>query len=157
VNNPAATPAPTPGVPGASGGGQIVVSPPSAEFRVGGGPYTLPISVTGASRLSSMSLTITYNPAVVRVRTVQEGSFMRSGGVQATFSNRADAGAGRVDIAIVRPGDTTGVAGTGLLAALVLDAVGAGPANIQVTGTGAAPGGGPISLQFAPVTPVTAK
>ena len=55
------------------------------------------------------------------------------------------------------PGDTTGVAGTGLLAALVLDAVGAGPANIQVTGTGAAPGGGPISLQFAPVTAVTAR
>jgi len=157
VNNPAPTPAPTPGVPGASGAAQIVVSPPSAEFRVGGGPYTLPISVTGASRLSSMSLTITYNPAVVRVRTVQEGSFMRSGGVQASFTNRADASAGRVDIAVVRPGDTTGVAGTGLLAALVLDAVGPGPANLQVTGTGGAPGGGPISLQFAPITAVTAR
>jgi general secretion pathway protein D len=148
--------APSPATPG-SGGGQIVVSPPSAEFRVGGGPYTLPISVTGASRLSSMSLTITYNPAVVRVRTVQEGSFMRSGGVQASFTNRADASAGRVDIAIVRPGDTTGVAGTGLLAALVLDAVGAGPANLQVTGTGTAPGGGPIALQFSAITPVTSR
>ena len=155
--NPAATPAPTPGVPGASGGGQIVISPPSAELRVGGGPYTLPISVTGASRLSSMSLTVTYNPAVVRVRTVQEGSFMRSGGVQASFTNRADASAGRVDIAIVRPGDTTGVAGTGLLAALVIDVIAPGPANLQVTGTGGAPGGAPISLQFAAVTAVTAR
>ena len=135
----------------------MVVSPPSAEFRVGGGPYTLPISVTNASRLSSMSLTVTFNPSVVRVRTVQEGSFMRSGGVQATFTNRADASAGRVDIAIVRPGDTTGVAGTGLLAALVVDVVGAGPANLQVTGTGTAPGGSPISMQFTPVTAVTAK
>ena len=157
ANNPAATPAPTPGVPGASGGGQVVISPPSPELRLGAGPYTLPISVTGASRLSSMSLTVTYNPAVVRVRTVQEGSFMRSGGVQAAFTNRADASAGRVDIAIVRPGDTTGVAGTGLLAALVLDAIGAGPANIVVTGTGTAPGGAPISLQFTPMTPVTVR
>jgi general secretion pathway protein D len=157
ANNPAATPAPTPGVPGASGGGQVVISPPAPELRLGAGPYTLPISVTGASRLSSMSLTITYNPAVVRVRTVQEGSFMRSGGVQAAFTNRADAAAGRVDIAIVRPGDTTGVAGTGLLAALVLDAIGAGPANIVVTGTGTAPGGSPISLQFTPMTPVTVR
>ena len=155
--NPAATPAPTPGVPGASGGGQIVVSPPSTELRVGGGPYTLPISVTGASRLSSMSLTVTYNPAVVRVRTVQEGSFMRSGGVQASFTNRADASAGRVDIAIVRPGDTTGVAGTGLLAALVIDVIAPGPANLQITGTGGAPGGAAISLQFATVTAVTAR
>ena len=152
---PAATPAPA--VAAAPAGAQVVVSPPSAEFRVGQGPYTLPISVTNATRLSSMSLTITFNPAVVRVRTVQEGSFMRSGGVQAAFTNRADAAAGRVDIAIVRPGDSTGVAGTGLLAALVLDAIGPGPANLQVTGTGSAPGGAPIALQFMPVTAVTAK
>jgi hypothetical protein len=62
-----------------------------------------------------------------------------------------------VDIAIVRPGDTTGVAGTGLLAALVIDAIGSGPANLQVTGTGTAPGGAAIALQFSPVTAVTAK
>jgi Flp pilus assembly secretin CpaC len=156
VDAPTTTPPPS-SAPGAPAGGQIIVSPPSADFRVGGGPYTLPISVTNASRLSSMSLTVTYNPAVVRVRTVQEGSFMRSGGVQAAFTNRADASAGRVDIAIVRPGDTTGVAGTGLLAAIVLDAIGPGPANLQVTGTGTAPGGAPISLSFAPITAVTAK
>jgi len=115
------------------------------------------MSVVNVSRLSTITLTLTYDPAVLRVRTVQEGSFMRSGGVQASFTNRADASAGRVDIAVVRPGDTTGVAGTGLLAALVLDAVGPGPANLQVTGTGGAPGGGPISLQFAPITAVTAR
>jgi type II secretory pathway component GspD/PulD (secretin) len=154
---PAAANPPAPAANAAPGGGQVVVSPPSTELRIGGGPYTVPISVTGVSRLSSMSMTITYNPAVLRVRTVQEGSFMRSGGVQAAFTNRADATAGRVDIAIVRPGDTTGVAGTGLLAALVLDAIGAGPANLQITGTGTAPGGQPISLQFAPITPVTSK
>jgi len=153
----AAPAAPSPATPTTPAGAQVVVSPPSAEFRVGGGPYTLPISVTNATRLSSMSLTITFNPAVVRVRTVQEGSFMRSGGVQAAFTNRADAAAGRVDIAIVRPGDSTGVAGTGLLAALVLDAIGSGPANLQVTGTGSAPGGAPIALQFMPITAVTAK
>jgi type II secretory pathway component GspD/PulD (secretin) len=159
ANPPAAAPAPAPApaANAAPGGGQIVVSPPSTELRVGGGPYTVPISVTGVSRLSSMTMTITYNPAVLRVRTVQEGSFMRSGGVQAAFTNRADATAGRVDIAIVRPGDTTGVAGTGLLAALVLDAIGAGPANLQITGTGTAPGGQPISLSFAPITAVTSK
>ena len=157
ANPPAAAPAPAPAANAAPGGGQVVVSPPSTELRVGGGPYTVPISVTGVSRLSSMTMTITYNPAVLRVRTVQEGSFMRSGGVQASFTNRADASAGRVDIAIVRPGDATGVAGTGLLAALVLDAIGAGPANLQITGSGNAPGGAPISLQFAPITAVTSK
>ncbi len=140
-----------------SGTGQIAISPPDVDFRVGGGPYTIPISVTGAASLSSTSLTITYNPAALRVRAVQEGSFMRSGGVQAAFTNRTDSTSGRIDIAIVRPGDTTGVAGTGLLAALLFDAIAPGPANLSVTGTGAAPGGAAISLQFAPVTPVAVR
>jgi general secretion pathway protein D len=140
-----------------SGTGQIAISPPDVDFRVGGGPYTIPISVTGAASLSSTSLTITYNPAALRVRAVQEGSFMRSGGVAAAFTNRTDSASGRIDIAIVRPGDSTGVAGTGLLAALLFDAIAPGPANLNVTGTGAAPGGAPIALQFAPVTPVAVK
>jgi hypothetical protein len=153
---PPTTTAPPP-APGAASGGQILVSPPGTEFRVGGGPYTVPISVAGASRLSTLTLTLTYNPAVLRARTVQEGSFMRSGGVQAAFTQQVDASAGRIDIAIVRPGDTTGVAGTGLLAAILFDAIGAGPANITVTGSGSAPGGAALPLQFGGVPMVTAR
>ena len=147
VEPPAAGTAVSPTGPAA---GQVVLSPPGTEFRVGGGPYTVPISVTGASRLSSVSLTITYNPAALRVRTVQEGSFMRAGGVAAAFTQQADQTTGRIDIAIMRPGDATGVAGSGLLAAVLFDAVGAGPANLTVTGTASAPGGAPVALQFAP-------
>ena len=143
--------------PSSAAGGQVTVSPPGTEFRVGGGPYTVPVSITGASRVSSLSLTITFNPAVLRVRTVQEGSFMRSGGIQAAFTQQVDAATGRIDIAIIRPGDTTGVAGTGLLAAVLFDAIGAGIANLAVTGSGALPGGGSLSLQFAPVPAVTVR
>jgi len=153
---PAPQPAAAPPDAAAASGGQVVISPPGGEFRVGGGPYTMPISITGASRLSSMSLTVTYNPAVLRVRSVQEGSFMRSGGTQAAFTS-SQAEAGRIDIAVVRSGDTTGVAGTGLLAAILFDAVAPGPANIAVTGTGSAPGGAALSLGFAPVAGVTVR
>ena len=134
-----------------------MVSPPGTEFRVGGGPYTVPVSINGAARVSSLSLTITFNPAVLRVRTVQEGSFMRSGGIQAAFTQQVDAATGRIDIAIIRPGDATGVAGTGLLAAVLFDAIGNGVANLAVTGSGSLPGGGPLSLQFAPVPVVNVR
>jgi len=157
--DPTAPPAAGPAVPLEPGaaGGQIVVSPPGTEFRVGGGPYTVPISATGASRLSTLTLTLTYNPAVLRARTVQEGSFMRAGGVPATFTQQVDAAAGRIDIAIVRQGDATGVAGTGLLAAILFDAVGAGPANLALTGSGSAPGGAPLALQFGAAPVVTVR
>jgi general secretion pathway protein D len=130
------------------------MSVPSTEFALGGGPYLVPVSITGAAQLSGITLTVTYNPAVLRLMNVQEGSFMRAGGVGASFSQQPDPGAGRVDIAIVRSGDVTGVAGTGVLAGLLFEAVAAGPANLMVTGSATGPTGSPVSLQFAPVAQV---
>ncbi len=148
---PAGSPVPGPVTASA---GQIVMSVPGPEFRLGGGPYLVPVSITGASQLSGITLTITYNPAVIRLVNVQEGSFMRAGGVGASFSQQPDPGAGRVDIAIVRRGDVTGVAGTGLLAGLLFEPVSAGPANLAVTGSASGPNGAPVSLQFAAVSAV---
>ena len=134
-----------------------MVTPPGTDFSVGGGPYTVAISATNAARLSSTSVTLTYNPAALRVRAVQEGSFMRAGGVTATFTQQVDAVSGRVDIVIVRPNDPTGVAGTGLLAAVLFDAIGAGPGNLNVSGTAGGPGGTPLPVQVLPVPGVMVR
>jgi len=128
---------------------QIVISPPPT-FRLGGGPYTVPISVNNASRLSTITLTVTFDPALLRVRTVQEGSFMRSGGASATFTQQV--GQGRIDITIVRSADATGATGTGLLAAVLFDAIAPGGATLSVSGAASGPGGTPMGLQFRPAT-----
>lgn len=141
----------------AATGGQIILTPPGTDFRVGAGPYTVPISIMGASQVSNVSLTLTFNPAVLRVRSVQEGSFMRAGGVAASFTQQVDGAGGRVDIAIVRSGDATGVAGTGLLGAVLFDAVGGGPANLSITGAASGPRGTPVQLQFATPPAVTVR
>ncbi len=112
----------------------------------------MPVSINNASRVSSLTLTVTYNPAVLRVRTVQDGTFMRQGGAVATFTPRIDAAAGRVDIAIARTPDQTGASGSGLLAALLFDAVGPGGSVVQVSGVANTPEGSPIPLTFSPVT-----
>lgn len=143
--------------PAAGTGGQIVITTPGNDFRVGGGPYTVPLSVTSASRLSSISITVAFNPSVLRVRNVQEGTFMRTGGGNATFTQRVDAAAGRVDIAIVRAGDVTGVSGTGVLAALLFDAIGPGTAGLNISAAGSDPTGAPIALQFGTVPVVQAR
>jgi general secretion pathway protein D len=129
---------------------QVIVTAPQ-EMRVASGPSTVPISVNNASRLSAMTLTVTFNPNVLRVRTVQEGTFMRQGGVTATFTPRIDAVAGRVDIVVTRSGDQAGASGTGLLAALMFDAVGTGNSTITVSGVASSPEGSPVALQFTPV------
>jgi hypothetical protein len=155
---PAPAPAqttPPPGVPtspAAPAPAQILLTPPGTEFRVGGGPYTVPVSITNASGVSSVSITITFNPAALRARAVQEGSFMRQGGVNATFTQQVDAAAGRIDIAVARTGDQTGASGAGLLAAILFDAVAAGAGNLSATGTASSPGGAAIPVTVAPVT-----
>jgi hypothetical protein len=135
----------------------VLVSPPGTEFRTGGGPYLVPISISNASRLSTVSISLSFNPSVLRVRTVQEGSLMRQGGAQAAFTQRIDAAAGRVDIAIVRPGDVLGASGTGVVGAVLFEAIGAGQSPLSLSGVGTlAGGGGAAPFQFQPVT-VTVK
>jgi general secretion pathway protein D len=153
TRDPTTTPAAPPGAaPPNASAAQVIVTPPGTEFRVAGGPYTVPVSINNASRLSTMTLTITYNPNVLRVRTAQDGTFMRQGSVATTFTPRIDAATGRVDIAITRTADQAGASGAGLLAALVIDAVGPGGSVIQVSGVASTPEGAPINLQFNPVT-----
>jgi general secretion pathway protein D len=130
---------------------QVTITAPQ-ELRTAGGPYTVPLSVANASRLSMVTLTVTFNPAVLRVRNVQEGTFLRQGGVTATFTPRIDIASGRVDIAVARNGDRAGASGSGLLAALLFDAIGPGNSLIQVSGVASNPEGAALPLVFAPVS-----
>ena len=82
---------------------------------------------------------------------------MRAGGVQASFTQQVDAATGRVDIVIVRQGDSTGVSGSGLLAAVLFDAVGGGAANLSVIGSGNSPGGAAITVQAIPPPAVVVR
>ena len=132
------------------GSAQVLISSPGTAFRVGQGPYTVPLTIANAARLSTVTLTLTYDAALLRVRAVQEGSFMRTGGASATFTQQVSPG--RVDVIISRAADATGASGAGLLAALVFDAIAPGNATLTLSGTGTGPGNTPMGLQFRPVT-----
>jgi hypothetical protein len=112
----------------------------------------VPISVASTPRMSTVSLTVTFSPAQLRVRSVQEGSFMRQGGATASFSHNVDTASGRIDMTLTRGQDPVGASGTGLLAAVLFDAVAPGAATVTVSGTGAGPAGGIVPVQSSPVT-----
>jgi general secretion pathway protein D len=146
-----AAPQPPPDAPAAvaEGTARVTLSPPS-EMRAGGGPYTVPISISGASRLSAVTISITFNPALLRVRTISEGTFMRQGNVTPTFTQQVDAAAGRIDIAIVRPDDKVGASTAGLLAAIVFEPVAAGTGSLAITGSASSATGGAATIEFQP-------
>jgi hypothetical protein len=143
--------APTPARPSGTPA-QVILTVPGTTFQVAGGPYTVPVSINNAQRVSTITLTVTFNPNILRVRNVQDGTFMRQGGVATSFTPRIDAATGRVDIVITRTGDQTGATGAGLLGALLFDAVSPGSSNIQASGVATTPEGGAVPVQFSPVT-----
>jgi general secretion pathway protein D len=143
---PAGPPTTVPGV----GQAQIIISPPGTPLRVNGGPYTIPLSVTNATGLSTITLTLIFDPAKLRVRSVQQGSFMRTGGVDVVFTQEVSGN--RIDITLTRAGDATGASGTGLLAAILFDALEPGTTALTLNGAATGPGGTAMGLQFQPIT-----
>jgi len=150
---PESTPAPESAAPPPpTAPAQVTLATPGPEFRVGGGPYTVPIAITNASRLSLMSVSLTYNPGLLRVRSVQEGTFFRQGGVTPSFNQQVNTTEGRVDISVSRAGDLTGASGTGLLASLVVEAIGPGTATFSLSGVAAMADGRTVAVTFVPAT-----
>lgn len=143
---PPAVPTSTPG----AGGAQVLISLPGSTFRVGGGPYTVPLSVTDAQRLSTVTLTLIFDPTKLRARSVVEGGFMRAGGVSVSFSQQVSGN--RIDITLARGADATGASGTGVLSAIMFDAIAPGTVTLSLSGSATGPGGTPMGLRFAPVT-----
>jgi general secretion pathway protein D len=147
-------PAPTGALPPTTAPGfgqaQIIISPPGTTLRVNAGPYTIPLSVINATGLSTITLTLIYDPTKLRVRSVQQGSFMRTGGVDVVFTQEVSGN--RIDITLTRAGDATGASGTGLLAAILVDAVEAGTTTLSLSGAATGPGGTAMGLQFQSVT-----
>jgi hypothetical protein len=131
---------------------RVLVGAPSNAMIVAGGPYTVPLAIFGASRVSTVTLTVTFNPRVLRVRLPQEGDFMRKGGAKVTFTHKIDEAAGRIDITLTRANDTTGASGDGVVVGIVFDAIGVGTSPLTAAGVATAPGGAVVPLQFVPAT-----
>jgi len=135
-------------------GARVLVQLPETSLQVGGPPYTLPLRIEGVSQLGSATISITYDPKVLRATSVSPGPFVQQGGVQPTFLPKIDEVAGRIDIAIARPVSSPGAAGDGWLAGLVFQAVAPGTTRLSVTAVAKTPTGQDIPLQVAPATVV---
>mgnify|MGYP002628711109 CR=1 FL=1 len=143
-----------PGAPPPAVGGptRISVTAPGTPLQMGGQPYTVPLTMTNAAGLTSMTLTVTYNPAVLRATVVNEGSAMRADGATTAFVPTIDSNTGRIDLAVARPGDNIGATGSGLLASIVFEAIGPGTSQISLSGVALSAGGQSVPLQFVPAT-----
>ena len=133
---------------------RITLTAPTAGadggFSAGAGPFTMPISIANAPQIVSITLSVTFDPAIVRAQAVTGGAFMAQGGVTPTFVPRVDAAAGRVDAAWSRSAAQPGASNAGLLGAISFTTVGPGAATFTVSGVATGVSGQPVPLEFVP-------
>ena len=75
---------------------------------------------------------------------------MHTGGIDVVFTQQVTTG--RIDVTLVRSGDATGASGTGLLAAVLFDAIAPDSTTLTTSGAATGPGGTAVGLQFSPIT-----
>jgi len=140
----------TPATPPPTGQPQFSVGVGSTEFTTTGGPYSVPIMASNVTGLAAASITIEYNPAVLRATVVNQGTFMQVPGTRATFGPNIDNAKGRIDIALAT-NERVGVTGSGPLAAIMFEVVAPGTSPITISGT-AATSTGTVQVQWTPAS-----
>jgi hypothetical protein len=111
----------------------------------------VPITISGAPPLAGLALTITYNPAVLRMPAITQGSFMSQGGVVPTWAPQVDAIGGRVDLALVRPAGQPTTSASGLIGAISFIAGAAGTSDVTISGVATSATGQSVPLEFVPI------
>ena len=101
-----------------TGAVQLVLTPPGTEFGWEAGPYTVPISVTNAPRMSTRHRDADLQScASSKWAPCRKAASCARAASRRSSRQQVDPVAGRVDLTIVRDADVVGASGSGLVAA----------------------------------------
>ncbi len=135
-----------PAEPEPAGQNYALLSPPSLDVPRGR-EFRLTIDLRTDNEIGNLSLTIGSDPRFVRLKDVIEGGILSQAGTRVPFMKNIDAGSGSATIGFSSPNLGRGIAGGGVLATLVFDAVAPGEATVSITGiSGAGPTGQPLTF-----------
>ena len=121
-----------------------------SDIAVGSGGYTVPIMVGGAEEIATLSLSLEFDPEVLRVSSVREGNFAHQTGGHMVFAKDVDVVAGRIDLALTRLEQSSDGESSGLIAAVVFEPISQGESVVSPSGLGLTSSGVPLALSFEP-------
>lgn len=125
---------------GTASAAAVIVTIPSGSFGAGA-KATIPVTVSGASNLGAMDLTITYDPAILKFSKAELGDLSTNGLVE---GNEAQPGVAKISFA-----DTKGISGDGTLLKVTFDVVGSKGASTTLNAGAKAYG---LDLKDIPAT-----
>jgi general secretion pathway protein D len=113
--------------------GSAIVSfdPPTLDQPVGS-TFTVNVNLTGGQNVFSVPLQIMYNPRVLQVLNVSNGTLLSQDGQTVALVNRDDSMAGILQVTASRPPGTNGISGDGSVFTLTFQARTPGQSTLSI-------------------------
>jgi general secretion pathway protein D len=138
---PQGMPAPAPGTPATPPQGSTAAVPagpatfsfdPATISQPKGSTFAVNVMLTGAQNAFSVPLQISYDPKMLQVINVSNGSFLSHDGQAVALVHRDDDTTGTLQITATRPPGATGISGEGSIVTLTLVAKAAGQSSLTI-------------------------
>jgi general secretion pathway protein D len=127
----------------------FLFDPPTIQVKKGD---TFPVNllISGAQNVYSVPVQLNYNPNLLQLVNVSNGSFLSQDGQIVTLVHREDESLGQSQITVSRPSGAGGVSGQGTVATITFVAKASGQTPLTITRGGARdPGLQPITVNGA--------
>jgi general secretion pathway protein D len=124
-----AQPAPSPQTPGSA---SFSFDPP-AITQPPGSTFTVNVLLTGAQNAYSVPLQVTYDPKLLQVVNVSNGTFLSQDGQAVALVHREDDSTGTIQITATRPPGASGISGQGTIVTLTFMAKATGQSSVSIS------------------------
>ena len=128
--------APQPSIASAPPGSAIVSFDPPMLDQAVGSTFTVNVNLTGAQNVYSVPVQLFYNPRVLQVLNVSNGTLLAQDGQTVALVNRDDSMAGILQLTASRPPGSAGVSGDGAVFTITFQAKAPGQATLSVNRAG---------------------
>ncbi len=125
-------PAPLATSPQPPGSASFSFDPP-AIAQPSGSTFTVNVLVAGAQNAYSVPLQVTYDPKLLQVVNVSNGTFLSQDGQAVALVHRDDETTGTLQITATRPPGASGISGQGTVVTLTFMAKSAGQSSLAIS------------------------
>jgi len=126
-----------PGLTPRSGAPASFAFDPPAVTQKAGSTFTVNVLLSGAQNVYSVPLQLNYDPKLLQVVNVSNGTLLSQDGQIVTVTHREDDGSGTVQVTATRPPGASGITGQGSVVTLTFMAKAAGQASLTIARGGA--------------------
>jgi general secretion pathway protein D len=149
---PAATAAPEPQLMPRGATGASFAFDPVSMTQHAGSTFTVNVVLNGAQNVYSVPLQLSYDPKLLQVVNVSNGTLLSQDGQMVTVSHREDEATGTMQVVATRPPGAVGVSGQGPVVTLTFLAKAPGQSTLTIARGGARD----PAMQALPVNGATA-